>query len=291
MKGGRVKAGRVDILMLDICDMDLRELIRRSPEIVIGHVPVTDRLNVGNEIRRFSDDPLRSYLNMLDDTNAALFHGDVGRYKQAFSWYTLSLGRVLEQCSVARRCDRILRWLPVTVKYSTYQLQFARKRKSVGPYQELDYQNLIIHTCILLDRTISLSRRFLRGRRLPSFTSFNQHKAFLRKHGNELYKDFHDYADRVTSTTEWFEIPLKVLRDKYLMHSSEKHMVFFGWSTERQWDLEMMTIIPAPQNQNKLLERVKCIRFSPRRLAKDVEEFLHWFSEYSQETAGEIAQS
>jgi hypothetical protein len=271
--------------------MDLRELIRRSPEIVVGHISVTDRLNARKELRRFSDDPLRDYLTMLDDDAAALFHGDVGRYEQAFSWYALSLGRALEHCSVARRCDKELRWHPVTDKYSTRQLHIARKRKSVGPYQELDYQNLIIHTCILLDRTISFSRRFLRGRRLPSFTSFNQHKAFLRKHGNELYKDFHDYADRVASTTDWFEIPLKVLRDKYLMHSSEKHMVFFGWSTERQWDLEMMTIIRASQNQSKLFERVKCIRFSPRRLARDVEEFLHWFSEYSQETAGEIVQS
>jgi len=264
--------------------MDIRELIRTSPEIVFGHRPVTDRLNVKNEFRRFSADPLRDYLTAVGDKNAAFFQGDIGRYKQAFLWYALCLGRTIDHCSVARRFDRELRWHPVTLKYSVQQEQIARKRKSIRPYQELDYQNLIIHTCILLDRTIALSRRFLQGRNLPSFTSFTQHKAFLKKHSSAVEVGFRDYADRVVSTTDWFEIPLKVLRDKYLMHSAERHMVFFGWSTEKQWDLEMTTIIRASRNQKYLLERVKCIRFSPRRLARDIDTFLSWFSEYGQAT-------
>lgn len=264
--------------------MELRELIRMSPEIVVGHRPVTERRNVKNEFRRFSADPLRDYLITVGDKDAAFFHGDIGRYTQAFSWYALCLGRTLDHCSVARRCDRELRWHPVTLRYSVRQAQIARKRKAIGPYHELDYQNLIIHTCILLDRAIALSRRFLRGRNLPSFTSFTQHKAFLKKHSSALEVRFRDYADRVASTTDWFEIPLKVLRDKYLMHSAERHMAFFGWSTEKQWDLEMTTIISASCDQKHLLERVKLICFSPRRLARDVDAFISWFSEYGQAT-------
>ncbi|MGD0596856.1 MAG: hypothetical protein ABSA64_04950 [Sedimentisphaerales bacterium] len=262
--------------------MDLRELIRQSPDIVFGHIAVNESLNVKNEIRRLSNDPLQEYLTMLDDDQAVFFQGDIGRYKQAFSWYILSLRRVLEHCSLARRFDKELRWHPVTVKYSTRQSQIARTRKSMSSYQELDYQNLIIYACLLLDRTISLSRRFLRGKNLPSFTSFNQHKAFLRNHGKELNKDFHAYVDYIILNTEWFDIPLKILRDKYLMHSSEKHMSYFGWSTQEQWDLEMVKVISALQGQDKLLERVKVIRFSPRRLARDIEIFLHWFSQYAQ---------
>lgn len=261
--------------------MDLRELIRRSPEMIVGHIPVTDRMNVKNELRRFRFDPLRGYLAMLDDITAEMFHGDVGRYVQAFYWYALSISRVLEHCSIARRWDRELRWHPAAIKYSKRKSQIARKRRASRPYQELDYQDLIIYTCILLDRTISLSRRFLRGRRLPSFTSFKNHKAFLRKQKNGLDIEFHDYADHIASTTDWFEIPLKVLRDKYLMHSSEKHMSYFGWSTDGQWDLEMSTIIGASRHQDNPLEKPKLISFSPRRLARDVEAFLLWFSKYA----------
>jgi hypothetical protein len=271
--------------------MDLREIVRMSPEFVVGHEPVTDRLNVHNESCRFGADPLTSFQAALGDDEAAFFRGDVGRYAQAFSWYSLCLARTLQQCSIARRYERELRWHPVTVKYSHRQEQIARSRKSVGPYQELGYQNLIIHTCILLDRVIALSRRFLRGSSLPSFTSFAQHKKFLKENPDRIAVDFRDYAHQLATATDWFEIPVKVLRDKYLMHSSERHMAFFGWSTDKQWDLEMTTIISASRAQKKLLERVKWIRFSLRRLARDVETFLTWFGQYACTAMGNIAPS
>jgi hypothetical protein len=260
--------------------MDLREIVRMSPDTVVGHEPVTERLNVKNESRRFNTDPLSDFLTSIGDEGAAFFFGDVGRYVQAFSWYTLCLTRAFQQCSVARRSERELRWLPVTVKYTLRQAQVARKLKSIGPYQELDYHNLIIHSCILLDRAIALSRRFLSGSNLPSFTSFARHKKFLRANPTEVDSRFRDYADRLASTTDWFEIPLRVLRDKYLMHSAERHMSVFGWSTDKVWDLEMITIIRASHGQKKLPGRVKVICFSPRRLARDVESFLSWFGEY-----------
>ena len=45
----------------------------------------------------------------------------------------------------------------------------------------------------------------------------------------------------------------------------------------------MITIIAAKHNQEKLLEKVKWIAFTPRRLARDVEQFLLWFAEYGKE--------
>lgn len=63
------------------------------------------------------------------------------------------------------------------------------------------------------------------------------------------------------------------------MHSSERHMSFFGWG-ESNWDMEMLTMIPAAKEQDKLFEKVKVINFTSRRLARDMESFLHWFDKY-----------
>lgn len=261
--------------------MDLREIIRARQDDVAGHKPVTERLNVKAELRRFSVDPLSDCLQALGDEEATFFKNDIGRYAQAFSWYALCLGRTLEHCSVSRRWDKELRWHPVTVKYSARQAQLAHRAKSIWAYQELDYQNLLIHACILLNRVIALSRRFLCGRNLPSFTSFNQHKGFLKKNPIMLKPRFRDYAERVSNTTDWFDIPLRVLRDKYLMHSAERHLVFLGWPNNVGWDLVLITVISASGDQKKLLERVKLISFSPRRLARDMHDFLSWFAEYA----------
>ncbi len=262
--------------------MDPRELVRNSPGHVVGHQPVTDSLNVRKEAHRFSIDPLNDFIAALGDEDAIFFHGDIGRYRQAYSWYALSLRRSLQHCSTARRADKELRWHPVNMKYSVRQKKIAEERKTVGLYQELDYQNLIIHTCILLDRLVALSRRFLHGNNLPSFTSFRQHKKFFKSQLLNLPIKDRDYAERLVSDTDWFEVPLKVLRDKFLMHSAERHLSYCGWSTKAQWDLEMVTVIRASHSQAKLLEKVKVIRFSPRRLARDIESFLSWFSEFGQ---------
>ncbi len=262
--------------------MDLRDIVRAHPDIVVGHKSVEDPLNVRREVRRFSSDPLAGLINRVDDSDAEFFHGDVGRYVQAFSWYALSLKRTLIQGSLARRCDSQLRYHRVGNKYSARQKALADKRRDIAPFLELDYQNLIIHACILLDRVVTLSRRFLSGPGLPSFTSFSRHKEFLSRNPRALGPDHKQYVAQITATTEWSDIPLKVLRDKFLMHSAEKHMSLFGWDGLGQWDLGMVTIIAAAPHQEKLLEKTKVISFTPRRLARDMESLLSWFSQYGQ---------
>lgn len=261
--------------------MDLRELVRSHPDMVVGHKAISDRLNVRKESRRFGKDPLENLIHTIGDEHAAFSKGDIGRYLQAYSWYILCLKRCLEHISVARRGDAELRYHPRNEKYSKRQKQISVKRNTLGPYLELDYQNLIIHACILLDRTITISRRFLSGGNLPSFTSFNKHIEFLSKKPGALGTTHEEYQEKLSSSSEWYSIPIKVLRDKYLMHSSEQHMAFFGWG-ESNWDLEMITMIPAKLNQEKPLEKVKVICFTPRQLARDVEGFLTWFSSYWQ---------
>lgn len=259
--------------------MDLRELVRSHPDMVVGHKAITETLNVKKESRRFKKDPLENLIHTIGDRGAVFMKGDIGRYLQAYSWYSLCLKRCFEHISLARRADSELRYHPRNEKYSKRQKQIAKQYNATRPYLELDYQNLIIHACILLDRTITMSRRFLVGGRLPSFTSFNKHVEFLSKNPNALGLLHNEYQEKLSSCSEWYNIPLKVLRDKYLMHSSEMHMAFFGWS-ETNWDLEMITIIPAKPNQDGPLKNVKWICFTPRQLARNIEGFLKWFAVY-----------
>ena len=259
--------------------MDLRDIVREHPDTVVGHKAVSESLNTWKEIKRFAKDPLKNLIFVIDTSHSEFTKGDIGRYVQAFRWYSLCLRRALTHISVARRADVELSYHPRNEKYSSRQKKLSAKRNEISPYLELDYQNLIIHSCILLDRVISLSRRFLNGPNLPSFTSFNKHKQFLSKNANALSPNHAGYTQYITEKTDWFEIPLKVLRDKFLIHSSERHMSFLGWG-ESNWDLDMLTMIPAAKEQDKLLEKVKVINFTPRRLARDMESFLHWFDKY-----------
>jgi len=262
--------------------MDLRDIVRQNLDGRVGHKAICDSLNVRNEIKRFTQDPLVGLINIIGDKDSEFLKGDIGRYQQAFSWYSLCISRTIEHISLARRADSELRYHPGNQKYSPRRKQIALRHNKTEPYIGLDYQNLIIYAYLLIDRTIALSRRFFDGGKLPSFTSFNKHKQFLKRKPKSLGKRHNEYVKYITNETDWHSIPLKVLRDKYLMHSSEKHMLCFGWG-DSNWDLEMITIIAAKHNQEKLFENVKCITFTPRRLARDVEQFLLWFAEYGKE--------
>lgn len=268
--------------------MDLLDLVRRLPDGDVGHKPVSDRLNLKREMRRFCRDPMDSCLTLINDREAQLFQGDIGRYVQAFGWYSLCLKRTLNLCSVARLYDKELRWHPVNREFSLRQRGIVAKAKAAMPYIELDYQNLIIHAYILLDRTIAISRRFLQGGNLPSFTSFSKHKAFLKTNAGALSKHHGEYIYLIVNGTGWFEVPLKLLRDKYLMHAAERHVVFFGWHNGNDWDLTMTTMIGEHPHQTNPLGRGKWITFSPRRLARDMESFLAMFSTYAQKHIKEV---
>jgi len=194
---------------------------------------------------------------------------------------SLCLKRAFEHCSSARSWQSEVRWHPITAKYSTRQRAIAAKHREIGPYQDLDYQNLIIHACILLDRVIALSRRFLAGDNSPSFTSFSKHKDFLKKYPESLARGHREYIDSLVTWTDWVEVPLRVLRDKYLMHSAERHAAFFGWSGRGNWDLEMITMVGNSPDQKHPISPGKWIIFTPRRLARDMESFLIWFADYA----------
>lgn len=261
--------------------MDLREIIRNSEIAVFGHEPMKESLNLKKEIMQFSIDPLEKYIGKLNDLESDMFLGDVGRYLQSFSWYQLSLKRTLKIISITKRYNSEIKYHPRNKKYSERQMQIVRVYKQFVPYAELDFQNLLIHSYLLLDRTISLSRRFLALEELPSFTSFSKHKNFFKKSSTKILS-LNDYGKYISNNTDWFEIPLKVLRDKYLMHSAEKHFSYHGWCPDANCDLSMIVILLNKSSlQEKHTKGVKKIRFSPRRLARDINEFLIWFSSFA----------
>ncbi len=259
--------------------MDLRAIVRENPDHVVGHEPVLESLNVHSESKRFGIDPLEPIINQLKDSAAITFYGDIGRYLEAFSSYSLCIERCLNHVSLRRRFRNELEYHPHYKPYSRRQTQIANKIKLFGQYLELDYQNLIIHACILLDRTIAISRRFIFSSIKPSFTSFSKHIDFFSKNSDLVEKELKEYHSIIISCLDWYTIPLKLIRDKYLMHSAERHMSIFGWGKSK-WDLEMITVIPAKLKQEKLLERVKFICFSSRRLAREIESFLNSFAGY-----------
>ncbi len=256
--------------------MDLREYIKNHPDNIFGHETVSESLNVEKEYSRFSRNPLDKFLNTVKNDDASFINNDIKLYQQAYSNYILTYLRVLRHCSLARRAEQSLHGQRARKK-SLFKIN--KEIKSTGEFQLLDYQNILIHACILLNRTITLSRRFLRGKNLPSFTSFSQHKIFLRNNPEALDNDFKEYRNKIINTTDWYEIPLKILRDKYLMHSAERHMSLLGWSSSQMWEQEMIVMISNAKDKNIFFESVKIIVFSPRRLARDLDEFLKWFSE------------
>lgn len=253
--------------------MDLRDLVRKHPDIVVGHAAVEDSLNVQGELKRFSQNPLAPLIKNLWADSSDLIKDDIGRLTESYSWYVMCLKRCLEHMSISRRWYAEVKYHPKNKKYSERQRFVSERYWSSTPYMLLDYQNLIVHACMLLDRSVTLTRRFLTGGSLPSFTSFNKHLDFLEKNPDALASELEAYRSLILSCKPWFQVPLKVLRDKYLMHSAEEHMNFLGWG-KSDWDMELVTFIPRDPRQEKLLKDMKVICFTPRRLARDIESYL-----------------
>jgi len=253
--------------------MDLRDLIRTQPELIVGHVAVKESLNVQKELKRFAKDPLEPLIQQMCGESSELLKDDIGRYIESYSWYLMCLKRCFEHMSISRRWYAEVKYHPKNKKFSERQCLISEKYWGATPYMMLDYQNLIVHACMLLDRSVTLTRHFLSGGSLPSFTSFNKHMNFLERNPSALAAEHKPYRSIVLSCKSWFHIPLRVLRDKYLMHSAEKHMAFLGWG-KSDWDMELVTMIPRNLRQEKPLQDMKVISFTPRRLARDIEAFF-----------------
>lgn len=245
---------------------------------ILGNSPVTEAFSLKREIRRFTRDPLEPLVRYLDDGGSLVTHGDLGRYYRAYDFYAGSLGRVLQHIAIGRRFQSEVRpQYGGRRKLSERQRDISARYRSQRPYFELDFVNFLIHARILLDRTVGLSRRFLAGQELPSFTSFNGHKKFLGKQGHSLGAWHRLYCQRIVEQTDWFEM-LKFVRDKLVVHMPPEHFLFLGYPSYQ--DLEII-FIPVRRGEQDDFGRSTCLKVSVRRLARDIEAFLDWYNGYA----------
>jgi hypothetical protein len=126
-----------------------------------------------------------------------------------------------------------------------------------------------------MDRTIALARSFIVGIS-PSFTSFNDHKKFFSKPG-VTFGGHEEYAAHLRAKTDWFEMPLKLVRDKFVIHAAPRHMRFLGFP-DAGFELDLSIILP--EADGKDFANVRYIRVNAIRLSHDIGGFLAWFNAY-----------
>jgi hypothetical protein len=243
-------------------------------------------------LRRLRIDPLGEMLTLLASGAPSLYSNDLTRYEAAYEFYCLSFARYLREMSVAARYSRgsqRVRPSDGTSKLSAGQRRLAEQRKQVAPFLEYDLVNCVIHTRILLDRVAALSRFFLTGQSLPSFTSFSDHKKFFTKL-SVPYGTHEAYAKYIRNQTDWFDMPLKAVRDKFVVHSSPKHFRFLGYPNGG-YELDLNIMVPDDENPEEPSGRIKLIRVNALRLSYDVDAFLKWFCTYGLEGLKKLSQS
>jgi hypothetical protein len=253
-------------------------VITERPEFVFGHDPVGGRPNIRSEIERLKREPLSDLIRALGGHEPKLLSCATSLYQEAYEFYFLSLHRYLSEMSIAARHSRGPRWARRSGRrYTLSQRKLVEKFRPIAPFLELDLVNCLIHSRILLDRVAGLSRFFLIGQRLPSFTSFSDHKKFFTNLKG-TYGEHEEYAEYIRSQTGWFEMPLQFVRDKFVVHAAPKHMKMLGYYTDHELDLSIL--LPDDPRSEKPLSSMKVIRVNALRLSHDIEVFLRWFCKY-----------
>lgn len=154
-------------------------------DFIKGHnIKNTRSINVKKELKNIRENPLIPLISYLSESEEKYIiyqiQDDLTKHIQIYSFYFLSIERFLKSMSVARRYNNSCYWKRKSrEKYNEQEKRLAEKYKKIRPYLELDFFNSLIYARILLDRTISLSRYFIKEQKTPSFTSFNNHKKFL----------------------------------------------------------------------------------------------------------------
>jgi hypothetical protein len=257
---------------------DYAKALSDSSQFLFGNEPIGRRPNLRREIARVNLDPLCELFEAIDGTDQQLLSNPRSRYREAYNLYRLSVCQYLSEMSVAGRYSMGPYWTRRSGgKYTPSQRKLANKYDQIAPFLELDLINCLIHCRILLDRVVGVSQSFVTGKMLPSFTSFNDHKKFF-KNLSTPYGAHEDYARHVRTRTNWFEMPLQAVRDKFVVHSAPRHMRSLGYRSD--YELELCLFVPNDPKSAKPFESVKLITVNILRLSYDVEIFLKWFCAY-----------
>ena len=74
-------------------------------------------------------------------------------------------------------------------------------------------------------------------------------------------------------------MPLKAVRDKFVVHAGPKHMRYLGYPNGG-WELDLIIILPDGDDHARPLSKVKHIEVNAIQLSREIECFLKWFCEY-----------
>jgi len=236
-------------------------------------------------------DPLHQLLLALGHDGPQILSNDSSRYEDAYRFYYLSMERFLTGMSIAARYSRGPYWKRRsggTSRFTMSDQRLAGQYRATARFLELDLTNCLIHTRILLDRTIALSRMFLAasGER-PSFTSFKEHKKFFLRLSRP-YDEDDEYATLIRNETDWFEMPIKLARDRFIVHSAPKHMRFLGYPNGG-FELALSIMVPHEPDGEKVA-RMEVIRVNAIRMSLDIQQFLDRFSQYGRSAIARGAQ-
>ena len=244
-----------------------------------GHKAVGKRPNVRRELARVKRDPMRPFFDHLGEGVNPFVSSDISRYCDAYQMYFLAVRRFMTGMSVVTRYMNGAHYTrKYGGKYTPYEREIADKYREIAPYTEFDITNCLIHTRILLDRVSSLSRRFLRGGQLPSFTSFSDHKKFFQRL-QAPYGAHEPYAQYLRDHTPWFEMPLKEVRDKFVVHSAPTHSRCVG--LPNNWEVELIILRAEGKPPEKPFAKTSPVIVNVLRMTHDIEIFLDWLCDYA----------
>jgi hypothetical protein len=240
-------------------------------------------MNVRKILRETKVDPLRPLLGAIRPDGHAhpLARDDLALYAEAYQLYYFSLERLLKEMSLARRFRNGPYYaLKYGMCYTAQEKNLARRFHQSKHYFWLDFVNFMIHSRILLDRAISLSKYFLAGKQLPSFASFSQHKRFFQKPEHRPYGKHEPYARHICDTTDWFEKTLKTVRDKFLVHAQSQHRMSLGSTDLGPAEIKMIIQVPRGSSDRPFVQ-IDVIMVSVPELVEDMGRFLKFFSTYA----------
>ena len=236
------------------------------------NIAIKKKINVRNEAFRIRNDPLRGFLEQAYFASGP--GGERDRYEYAYYLYKSAMIRAFEQISALARYNA-MREQGNGIR-TPGRKRVAEKARSLRPYFALDMSTALIQTRILLDRVIALSRVFLVGAKLPSFTSFADHKKFLVRNSKLLAKHL-EYANYIATETDWFETEVKFVRDKFIVHHGPKH--FFLYTSDPDYRCNVyLNILALPTRSGQAMQHYKVNIW---QLSYNIEYFLKWFAQYA----------
>lgn len=243
-----------------------------------GHLGPRARINVRDSIRELRQDPLLPLMAALGGADVRILEDDISRYMEAYDFYSCSVARYLEEMSVAVRWSRGPYFArKYGEKYTEPERVLAARYNMISRYLRVDFFNCLIHARVVLDRVVALSKRFIVGQECPSFSSFNRHRRFFLN-GAATCGSHDEYARYFREETDWFEMPLKIVRDKYLVHDGPRHIRAFGYSGA---ELGLQIIVPQDPRSDRPLGSVNAILVSIPQLMREMRAFLVWYNDYA----------